>query len=360
MRTLLMEHRPEGAALALLEGRELMDWRLVPEQGLQAETVLVGRVRQNARGMAAAFVSLPEGQVGFLPESEAKQPLRPGDFVLVQVKKPATGTKGPYLTQEISLAGRGLILLPLSTSIGISSRVEDEGNREALKALALRLKPESMGLIMRQAARETGEAALIEELSRLQARWQTIQRAAEAPNGLRLLWRGRSALEQALEDFGAIDRLILDREEPEAPAHEVLEHPFAAFAVEEQREKLCRRQVWLPSGGFVVVDPCEALTAIDVNTGKSTGKKGADREQLFLRTNLEAAAMIARILRVRGTGGIVIIDFIDMEEETSRQQILDRFRALLREDPVKCVVHGFTSLGLLEMTRKKTGRGTGP
>ena len=355
MRTLLMERRPEGTVLALLDGRELMDYRSVPEEGLCAETILVGRVRQNAKGMAAAFVSLPEGQVGFLPEAEAKQPLHPGDFVLVQVRKPASGTKGPYLTQDISLAGRGLILLPLSTAVGVSGRVEDEAQREALKALAVRIKPDGMGLIMRQAAEETAETDLQEELGRLTERWHSIERDAAAPNGLRLLWRGRSALEQAMEDFGQIDKLILDHEDSAAPLHEVREHPFADFAVTEQLERLRRRQVWLPSGGFVVVDPCEALTAIDVNTGKSVGK-GGDKEQLFLRTNLEAADMIARILRVRGVGGIVIIDLIDMETDTAREKVLDRFSALLREDPVKCVVHGFTSLGLLEMTRKKTGR----
>ena len=356
MRTLLMERRPEGTALALLQDRLLTDYRMVAEAGLRPEALLIGRVRQNARGMAAAFVALPEGEVGFLPESEAKQPLRPGDFVLVQVKKPAVGTKSAYLTQDVSLAGRGLILLPLSTALGVSSRVEDEGEKETLRARGASLRPEGMGLIMRQAAAGMDEPALREELSRLLDRWAGLRRQAEAPAEPRLLWAGRSALEQALEDFGQADRLILDREEPDAPAHEVLEHPFAAFAVEEQREKLSRRQVWLPSGGFVVVDPCEALTAIDVNTGKAAGKKGGDREQFFLRTNLEAAEMIARILRVRGIGGIVIIDFIDMEQEASRQAVLSRLGTLLREDPVKCVVHGFTTLGLLEMTRKKTGR----
>ena len=352
MRTLLMEHRPEGTSLALLDGRELTDYRTVPEAGLRPETILVGRVRQNASGMAAAFVSLPEGQVGFLPEAEARQPLHPGDFVLVQIKKPATGTKGPYLTQDISLAGRGLILLPLSTALSVSSRVEDEAQREALRSLAGRLRPEGMGLIMRQTAAETTETALREELERLTDRWRAIEREAAMPNGLRLLWQGRSALEQAMEDFGQIDQLILDHEDPAAPAHQVREHPFADFAVAEQLDRLRRRQIWLPSGGFVVVDPCEALTAIDVNTGKSVGK-GSNKEQLFLRTNLEAADMIARILRVRGIGGIVIVDLIDMETDAAREQVLERFRALLREDPVKCVVHGFTSLGLLELTRKK-------
>ncbi len=356
MRTLLMERRPEGTALALLNDRLLTDYRTVAETGLRAEALLIGRVRQNVKGMAAAFVSLPEGQVGFLPEAEAKQPLHPGDFVLVQVKKPAVGAKGAYLTQDVSLAGRGLILLPLSGALGVSGRVEDEAQREALRDMGERLRPAGAGLIMRQAAMGMDEPALSDELARLQARWDALRAQAAAPTAPRLLWPGRSALEQALEDFGPADRLILDSETPEAPPHEVLAKPFAAFAVEEQREKLCRRQVWLPSGGFVVVDPCEALTAVDVNTGKAVGKKGADREQLFLATNLEAADMLARILRVRGVGGIVIIDFIDMERESSRQAVLSRLTALLREDPVKCVVHGFTSLGLLEMTRKKTGR----
>ncbi|MBQ6233277.1 MAG: ribonuclease E/G [Clostridia bacterium] len=352
MRTLLMEHRAEGAALALLNDRVLTDYREVPEYSLRAEAILVGRVRQNAKGMAAAFVSLPGDQVGFLPEAEARQPLHPGDFVLVQIKKPAVSTKGAYLTQDISLAGRGLVLLPLNGTVGVSSRVEDEAQREQLKALGAKIKPGSMGLIMRQAAAEMDESALRGELEKLAERWRDLENGAKDVRSLRLLWPGRSALEQALEDFGHIDRLILDQEETGAPAHEISARPFAAFGVAEQLERLRRRQVWLPSGGFVIVDPCEALTAIDVNTGKSVGK-GGDKEQLFLRTNLEAADMIARILRVRGIGGIVIVDLIDMETDAARETVLERFRTLLREDPVKCVVHGFTSLGLLELTRKK-------
>ena len=355
MRALLMEHRQDEICLALLEDRKLMDFRAVAETELRMEAVLIGRVRQNVKGVAAAFVSLPDKQVGFLPESEAKQPLHPGDFVLVQVKKPAVGTKSAYLTQDISLAGRGLILLPLSTALGVSGRGEDEPQREALRGLGIRLQPPGMGLVLRRAAADMSEAALRDELARLLRRWEALKAQAEAPAEPRLLWPGRSALEQAMEDFGAVDALILDQNEPDAPPHETREHPLADFAVMEHLEKLRRRQVWLPSGGFVVVDPCEALTAIDVNTGKSVGK-GGDKEQLFLRTNLEAAEMIARLLRVRGIGGIVIIDFIDMETDTARETVLARLRALLREDPVKCVVHGFTSLGLLEMTRKKTGR----
>ena len=356
MRTLLMERRPEGTALALLNDRMLTDYRMVADTELRPEALLLGRVRQNVRGMAAAFVSLPGGEVGFLPEAEAKQPLRPGDFVLVQVKKPPIGSKSAYLTQSVALPGRGLILLPLDTAVGVSSRVEDETQREALRALGTALRPAGMGLVVRRAAAGMDEAALRTELERLLRRWSSLQALAQFPTEPRLLWSGRSALDQALEDFGTVDRLVLDHDEPDAPPYESMPAPFAAFAVEEQRDKLCRRQVWLPSGGFIVVDPCEALTAIDVNTGKAAGKKGADREQLFVRTNLEAAELIARVLRVRGIGGIVIIDFIDMEQEASRAAVLDRLRALLREDPVKCVVLGFTQLGLVEMTRKKTGR----
>ena len=349
-----MEHTPEGAELALLEDRTLRDYRLVPGESIRAEAVFLGRVRQNVRGMGAAFVSLPDQQVGFLPEAEAKQPLHPGDFVLVQVRKPPVGTKGAYLTKDISLAGRGLILLPLNGRRAVSSRVEEPGERETLFRRAGELAPGGMGLIMRRSSLTMTDDELRAELGILMARWQEILAAADQQE-LRLLWPGRSALEQALEDFDRVDRLILDRPDTDAPPHELRPHPFTNFAVREQLERLCRRQVWLPSGGFVVVDPCEALTAIDVNTGKSVGK-GGDREQLFLKTNLEAAEMIARLLRVRGIGGIVIVDLIDMEEESSRQAVLDRFTALLRDDPVKCVVHGFTSLGLLELTRKKMGR----
>ncbi len=352
MRTLLLERHAEETAMALMLDRQLMDYRVVREEGVNAEAVYLGRVRQNVRGMGAAFVSLPDGQVGFLPESEARQPLRPGDFVLVQVKKPPVGTKADYLTQDISLAGKGLILLPLSGQTGVSSRVEEEAQRETLRAMAERLRPEHMGLVMRRQSLGADEDALRAEPDLLLARWDTLRQAAEHPVQPRLLWPGRSALEQAMEDFGSVDRLVMNTDIPGAPPHELSSNPFADCAVMEQRERLLKRQVWLPSGGFLVVDPTEALTVIDVNTGKSVGK-GKEKEQLFRETNLEAAEMIARLLRVRGVGGIVIVDLIDMAGETDRQDVLDRFRTLLRDDPVKCVVHGYTSLGLLELTRKK-------
>lgn len=355
MRTLLMERQPEGTAIAVLDDRQLTDYRLVRETSLRAEAVVMGRVRQNVRGMAAAFVTLTGGEVGFLPEAEARQPLHPGDFVLVQVKKPASGMKRAYLTQDISLAGRGLILLPLTDRSGVSSRVSDEAERTRLFERAARLQPPGMGLILRRESLRMEDAALAEERDRLLARWRTLQAEAAHPSAPALLWPGRSALSQALDDFGAPDTLILDTVVVDAPPHEVRPHPFADFAVQEQRERLLRRQIWLPSGGFVVVDPCEALTAIDVNTGKAVGRNGTP-EELFLRTNLEAADMIARVLRVRGVGGIVIVDLIDMASDEARRTVLDRFTALLQEDPVKCVVHGFTSLGLLEITRKRTGR----
>ena len=356
MRTLLMEHRPEGTAIALMEDRLLTDHRLVPDTGLRTETVMIGRVRQNVRGMGAVFVSLPGDQVGFLPESEGRAPLHPGDFVLVQVKKPPTERKYASLTQDISLAGQGLILLPLSGTAGVSARVSDETERARLQALAQALRPQGMGLVMRRRSLALSEDALRAELEALMGLWTQIRARAGEMNALTTLWQGRSAAEQALDDFGAVDRVILDREENLPVPAEQSPHPFADYAVEEQRERLLRRQIWLPSGGFLVVDPCEALTAVDVNTGKDVGKRNADKEQLFLNTNLEAAEMIARVLRVRGVGGIIIVDLIDMEEEASRQRVLERFRALADEDPVKCVIHGFTSLGLLEMTRKKTGR----
>ena len=205
MRTLLIEHQPEGTALALMRDRLLTDYRVISEARLRVETVMIGRVRQNVRGMGAAFISLPDGQVGFLAESEARQPLHPGDFLLVQVKKPPTGTKGAYLTQEISLAGQGLVLLPLSTTIAISSRIEDESQREKLLSAARSLRPDGMGLIMRRQALAMDETGLRHELDRLIQRWQDISAQAGEPGALRTLWHCRSAMEQAQLVIAVID-----------------------------------------------------------------------------------------------------------------------------------------------------------
>ncbi len=355
MKQMLVEHGPELTELALLTGHELTDYRACPAKGLLTEQVYLARVDRIAKGMGAAFVRLQDGRTGFLPFSEAKSPLTGGQALTVQVRKPPTGEKAAYLTEDISLAGRYAILLPRSQKTAVSSRVTDEQTKAELAALSRALAPSGMGLILRRESAGIPEAAVRAEIGRLMAVWETIQRKADSVSAPALLWEGRSPLERALDDWETPDQVTADREitVPEGIVFSLSERPFALFSVREQRRKLLEKRVWLPGGGFLVIDPCEAMTVIDVNTGKDTGK-GADREALFLRTNLEAAQMIARLLRVRGIGGIIVIDFIDMAAQENADRVLEALRALTLRDPVKCVVHGFTALGLVEMTRKKT------
>ena len=357
MKQMLLESGGGLTELALLDDSgQLTDYRAYPDRGILTEQVYLARVDRIAKGMAAAFVKLPDGQAGFLPFSEAKTPLSGGQTLVVQVRKPPVGEKAAYLTEDLSLAGRLAILLPRSEKTAVSSRVTDEKMKAELATLARALAPEGMGLILRKESVGVSPEEIRSETERLLSLWREIQKKAETVSAPALLWNGRPPLSRALDDWETPDRLTVDREMEVPPGigFSVSERPFALYSVREQRRKLLERRVWLPGGGFLVVDPCEAMTVIDVNTGKNTGR-GADREKLFLKTNLEAARLIARLLRVRGIGGIIVIDFIDMEAEASRTEVLETLRALTLRDPVKCVVHGFTSLGLVEMTRKKSG-----
>ncbi|MBQ8081654.1 MAG: ribonuclease E/G, partial [Clostridia bacterium] len=216
-----------------------------------------------------------------------------------------------------------------------------------------------LGLILRRGAEGEPKETIAASIDAQLRIWRAIEKEAEGAAAPALLWPGRSALERSIEDLSPFDNLVTDRpSDVEAAAAlgvdaRCSERPFALTGVSEQYRKLCARRVWLPSGGFLVIDPCEAMTVIDVNTGKFVGSK-RDREALFLKTNEEAARLALRLLRVRGVGGIILIDFIDMEREESRARLLSLLNELALRDPVKCVIHGFTSLGLLEMTRKKT------
>ena len=354
---LLWEKRKGLNEFALVSGGKLTDYRVFPDEGVFPEQVYLARVDRIARGMDAAFLRLPGDIPGFLPLAEAKEPLAGGQLVPVQVKKPPVGEKAAYLTQDISLAGRYLILLPMSSRAAVSSRVTDLKQKERLLEIARSLRPDGMGLILRRESAGAAHEQLTRELQRLSDLWDSLTGLLKKSAAPALLWNGRPPLERALEDWEQADQLTADDESLRAQCegmpfqyHPV---PFSLFSVREQRSRLLARRVWLPSGGYLVVDPCEALTVIDVNTGKAPAR-GKDREELFLKTNLEAVRVIGRLLRVRGVGGIIVIDLIDMEREASRARVLEEMNLVVLTDPVKCVVHGFTSLGLLEMTRKKT------
>ena len=275
----------------------------------------------------------------------------------VQIKKDAHGTKGAFLTRDISLCGRLVLLMPLNRYIGISARVTGESEREALRSFGRELAGDRYGLVLRHAAAAAVESDIREEAEALYLRWQDMARHIATAHAPSVVYRPRTPLEALLDDLlpRGVAELVTDGTPPEIPGLPVRQLPADADEAKRllrQRDKALERRVWLDSGANLVIDPCEAMTVIDVNTAGFTGKR--QLADTVLRTNLEAAAEIARQVRLRNLSGIILIDMIDMETEEQRQAVLTALRQAFTEDRVKTVVHGFTDLGLIEMTRKKS------
>ncbi|MBQ6961500.1 MAG: ribonuclease E/G [Clostridia bacterium] len=353
---ILMEVRNGQREIALLDGKRLLAFFQDTGGGVEAEQIYFGVVDRIVKGMEACFVRLGKEQVGFLPFAECMEKPRSGNKLLVQVKKPPIGEKAPYLTADIALAGRYVILTPCSTRFAVSQKITAEGERARLKSIAARLAPAGCGLVMRTESADAGEEDMAADTASLLQGWNEIrekQKTAQAP----CMLKGREdALSRLLRDeHGEISEILTNAPEvlPSLPLPvRPCENPFDLYGVRTKLEKSMQRKVWLDCGGYLVIDKTEALTVIDVNSGKFTGGK-TGTENTFVKLNVEAAQETARILRLRSIGGIVIIDFVDMQAEESRAAVQKALEDALRDDPVKAVVHGFTTLGLMEMTRKK-------
>ena len=323
-----------------------------------AESVYLGKVDRCMGGMEAAFVRVGKDRTVFLPYREMHGvPVPPpsGTRVLVQIRRPPTGKKQAYATMDISLAGKYAVLTPVTHKKAVSSRYA-ESDRPAAVERMLRLCPGDTGLILRLEAAGADDAAIENEIASLRTRWSEIlciSGLASAPGPV----FARPPLEERLlRDLkGGADRILTDDASFPSAAGQAAEFQSGVmdtYNVAAQVKKARDRVHHLPSGGNIVIDPCEAMTVIDVNTAGDAGNK-KDPEKSRLKTNLEAAREIARLLQARDIGGIVIIDFIDMEKEGNRSQVAAAMEEALREDYRKTVVHGFTSLGLLEITRKR-------
>jgi ribonuclease E len=341
--------------------------------------------------MEAAFVDigtpkngvLYRGDVSFDPsEVESKQPrieqlLKNGQNVLVQVTKNPIGAKGARLTQEVSLAGRFVVLVPNQPqTYGISKRMPDDERRRLRKVLD-HLRPPDAGLIVRTAAEGATAEELERDVARLRQQWEQISAYAGQSKQARLLYQEPPlALRLLREEFTkeyrgvAIDHKGLYDEVKayvEAVAPELadrVEHYdvegeglplFERYHVHEQLLKALDRKVWLPSGGSLIIERTEALTVIDVNTGKNVGR--SNLEETVTRNNVEAAEEVARQLRLRDIGGIIVIDFIDMEAKGNRDEVMRAFRAALARDKTRTQVFDISELGLVEMTRKRVSEG---
>ncbi len=308
------------------------------------------------------------------PKREARAPiedmLRKGQEILVQVSKESLGTKGARITSFISLPGRYLVYMPQARHIGVSRRIRDEAERERLRGIVSALTPPTGGLIVRTNAEGKGEAefrADVEFLGRLwsqiQARYEQIKAPAALHEEGDLTFRVvRDLLSPDVAEFLVDSREVYDKcvgyVQTLVPAlvervklHESRTPLFEAFGIEKDIEKALRRRVWLKSGGYIVIDHTEALVSIDVNTGKYVGKR--DFEQTILKINLEAVSEIVRQIRLRDLGGIIIIDFIDMEVPEHREQVYRALKRALADDKARTNVLQISELGLVEMTRKR-------
>lgn len=277
--------------------------------------------------------------------------------VLVQVKKDAHDGKGAFLTRDISLCGTLVLVMPLNRYVGVSNRISGDGTRKALKELGVGIAGDRFGIVLREAALEAEQPDILSEAEELFAQWSEISRAAATAHAPSIVYEPRTPLRVLLDDYlpRGVDEAVTDD-----PAFECGDVPLRRVEAESDeirrlirmRDKALERRVWLDSGANLVIDPCEAMTVIDVNTARFTGKKVL--EETILKTNLEAAAEIVRQVRLRNLSGMILIDMIDMQTDDERAAVLQALQEGFRQDRIKTVIHGFTSLGLIEMTRKKT------
>ncbi len=357
MSILLVQKDAQGVRAAVMQDGHLYAYR--GAQGaaaLHEEQIFLGVADRAIRGVNAVFVRLPGGETGFLSTPAGKKPPASGDRIIVQVKRPANNAKKAYLTQDIALPAEHLVLLPFSRAEAVSSRVENAQDKQSLRALCHRLRPESMGLVVRSAALNETESALQAEASRLMQQWQSIAQAAAHTSAPALLWDGEDAVTSLAREEGARLEYVLTNAPELVPPFlscpvRTAENPFMLHTVEHRLERSCRRTVLMKSGASLVIDRCEAMTVIDVNSGKSSG--GRDIAATAERVNHEAAREIARLLRLLGIGGIIVVDFIDMDSEEARQRLIEEMRQQLKNDPVKTEVYGITALGLMEITRRR-------
>jgi len=382
LKTILLNSMPEEVRMAIVAGGELQAIEM--ERASHSHLVgnlYRGRVQNVLPGMQAAFVDIGREKNAFLyigdgMPKEAQQAVRQqkihiGQTLPVQIVKDAIGTKGPRATTHLTLPGRNVVLMPTAAYIGISRRIESEEERARLHGIAERICPKDMGLIIRTVAAGKTEEALAADVRYLRRLWESIQARMKLGSAPSLLYRDADlAIRMVRDSFtDEIDEVIVDDRALYQRIVELVEYAspeladrvklyaertplFRKYHLEEELEKLGAREVELPSGGFIVIDKTEALTVIDVNTGKFVGK--ANLADTVYHTNLEAAAEILKQLRLRDIGGIIVVDFIDMEQPGQKEELLAYMREHVKSDPTKTNIVDITSLGLVEITRKKS------
>jgi ribonuclease G len=396
---------PQETRVALMENKVLSEIAFEPAREKRiGGSIYKGRVSRVLPGMQAAFVDIGlekaaflyvsdvEGQTRHMPEEgeteedfhQRRRPtvsidnlLHEGQEIIVQVAKEPLGRKGARITQHISLPGRNIVFLPNVDHVGVSRRIEDEEERSRLRTMVEELGEDSPGgFIVRTVAVDCGPDELRSEMEFLVRLWEQIAVRAKPACAPNILHTDLDLISRSVRDLynSAVRRIVVDSSDqyrrtvefvetyvPEAKmAVELYSSPepiFEFYGVEIEISRALEKRVWLKSGGYIIIELTEALTAIDVNTGSFVGKRNL--EETILKTNLEAAREIAYQLRLRNIGGIIIIDFIDMEEEGNRLRVFESFRTEFEKDRARTNLLEISSLGLVEMTRKRVGENLG-
>ena len=409
-REIIINASPRETRIALLEDKHLVEVMVErPEAVRRVGDIYKGRVNAVLPGMQAAFVDLGLEKSAFLhasdlapddsdlddifdeeengddrkggggghgrgrrdePAPRIEEALKKGQEILVQITKEPIGTKGPRVTTQVSLPGRYLVYMPGHENIGVSRKIEDRGERARLKALIREIRPKDAGIIVRTVGAEQGKAEFQSDIKHLEQLWAKIEKQAQRAKAPSVLHQEMEFTTGLIRDIFTedVDQLVIDSPEEHksilkymatyAPALRSRvklykgEAPiFDHFEIEPEIEKAMDRKVWLKKGGYITIDQTEALVAIDVNTGRFTGKK--NQEETIHKTNMEAAVEIARQLRLRDLGGIIVLDFIDMEDEGNRKQVVDTLRQHLKRDRSRTKAFAVSELGLVEMTRQR-------
>ncbi len=391
--TMIVHVEDNVTQIAMLEGRSLIEFYVSRPADDVSEihgNIYMGRVENVLPGMEAAFVDIGTPKNAVLYQSDLiknassksnesvriEEALKNKEPILCQVTKNPIAHKGARLTQEISLAGRFVVLVPNSETFGISKRLPEK-ERKRLRQILEQAKPAEHGVIVRTAAQHITKEEIEQDVTRLVNQWLDIEKKSSKMSTPKLLYREpempfrmireefnkeyRSVIiddselfEEAKSYLATVAPALADRIEFHDSATEEVDL-FERFYVEEQLAKALDSKVWLPSGGSLIIEHTEALTVIDVNTGKNVGTSSL--EETVYRNNLEAAKEVAHQLRLRDIGGIIVIDFVDMEKAQHRNEVMKTFRAELARDKTRTQVFGISELGLVEMTRKRIGEG---
>jgi len=333
--------------------------RVVVEDGIPVEvaldvgstkdsvgSIVIGRVEKVMLNIGAVFVNIGMEKNGFLPLTEMidcdatdisaagkRSPLATGRELIVQVTKSASGDKGARLTMNATYPGKYCVLLVAAQTVGVSRHIEDTERRLHLESIAKSAQPDGMGLLIRTSAADAREEWITDEARRLHAEWNQVISRAKAQKAPAMLFNAGNLLDSAMRDLHG----------------DIYQQPLPPSKTEKLRKAL-RRKIWLPSGAYLVIDHTEAMTVIDVNSGKCTTK--GEFSQTMRNLNLEAAKESARQIRLRDIGGIIVIDLIDMRDDADRKAVLEAFVEATRGDRAKLHIHGFSPAGMLELTRR--------